>query len=287
MAVAETEWTVRRILEWTTAHLKQHGSESPRLEAEVLLAHARDCPRIRLYTDFSVVLTEQVRARMRDLVKRRAAHTPVAYLVGYREFFSLQFAVTPDVLIPRPETETLVLTALDWLKDRPPARALDIGTGSGCVGVTLAVRNPTVEIVAVDLSTAALQIAGQNAEKHKVAARLEFQSADLFPTSGRFDLIVSNPPYIATKEVETLAPEVRDHEPRLALDGGDDGLTIIRRLIVTAPQSLNAGGALMLEISPEQADAVTTLFSADPHWKNIRRIPDMSRQTRVLAAEWD
>ena len=288
MSAVTTDWTVRRILEWTTAHLKQHGSETPRLEAEILLAHARGCPRIRLYTEYDVVLTEDVRARMRELVKRRAAHEPVAYLVGQREFFSLNFEVNSSVLIPRPDTETLALSALEWLKERPNSRVLDCGTGSGCVAVTLAVRNPTVKVTAVDISPDALAVAKRNAARHQVSERIEFVQADLFPAqiTEKFNLIVSNPPYIGTAEIETLAPEVRDHEPRLALDGGTDGLGVMRRLVDLAPSHLEPHGRILLEISPEQADAVEALLTSDSRWQNVRRIPDLTRRVRVVEAEY-
>ena len=157
------EWTVRRILDWTTAHLKQHGSDTPRLDAEILLAHARACRRIELYTHFDEPLTDAQRAVMRDLAKRRAKSEPVAYLVGHREFFSLDFRVTPDVLIPRPDTETLVVELIDAAKPLESPRILDIGTGSGCIAVAAAVNLPKAQITATDLSEAALAIARENA----------------------------------------------------------------------------------------------------------------------------
>ena len=177
---ASDAWTVRRILDWTIPHLKKHGSESPRLDAEILLAHARGCPRIQLYTHFDVEVSEAQRAVMRELVRRRAAAEPVAYLVGHREFFSLDFRVTSDVLIPRPDTETLVVAALDLIKPLPQPRVLDIGTGSGCIAISIAVNAPSAQVTATDLSDAALAIAGQNAEVHGVANRVRFVQGDVF-----------------------------------------------------------------------------------------------------------
>ena len=194
-------WTVRRILEWTIPHLKSHGSESPRLDAEILLAHARGCPRIQLYTNYDEPLTDTQRSTMRDLVKRRAAAEPVAYLVGHREFFSLDFQVTKDVLIPRPDTETLVVDAIEALKQQPAPRVLDIGTGSGCIAISLAVNCPNATVTAIDLSPAALDIARANADKHKIGDRIRWLCGDLFAplvADEQFDLVVSNPPYIAS-----------------------------------------------------------------------------------------
>jgi release factor glutamine methyltransferase len=280
-------WTVKRILDWTIPHLKSHGSESPRLDAEILLAHARDCHRIELYTNYDQPLTDNQRAVMRDLIKRRAAAEPVAYLVEHREFFGLDFQVTKDVLIPRPDTETLIVEALEVMKPHGAPRVLDIGTGSGCIAIALAVNCPNAEITAIDLSEPALAIARQNAEKHEVASRIQFLHGDLFaPLSGGepFDLIASNPPYIASAEIETLAADVRLHEPRSALDGGPDGLDIIRRLIAATPAHLHPGGKLLIEISPEQAESVTQLLAANGSYGDIAVLRDLSKQARVVRA---
>ena len=280
-------WTVRRILEWTIPHLKSHGSESPRLDAEILLAHARGCPRIQLYTNYDQPLTDAQRATMRDLVKRRAAAEPVAYLVGHREFFGIDFQVTKDVLIPRPDTETLVVDAIETLKSQAAPRLLDIGTGSGCIAISLAVNCPNAEVTAIDLSPAALDIARANADKHNVVNRIRFFCGDLFaplPADEQFDLIASNPPYIASAEIETLSADVRLHEPRTALDGGPDGLDVIRRLIDDAPQHLASRGKLLIEISGEQADAVTQLLTANGGYDEITVLKDLAKQPRVVRA---
>ncbi len=280
-------WTVRRILDWTIPHLKKHGSESPRLDAEILLAHARGCQRIQLYTQFDSPLTDEQRAMMRDLVKRRSAAEPVAYLVGHREFFGLDFRVTSDVLVPRPDTETLIVEAIERLKPQSRPRVLDVGTGSGCIAITLAVNCRQTQISAIDLSDAALAIAQQNAEKHSVADRVRFLHGDLLAPLARdeqFDLIVSNPPYITSAEIETLQPDVRRHEPHSALDGGADGLDVIRRLVAEASQHLAPAGCLLIEIASEQADAVTQLLAANGNYAEIVVLKDLSKQPRVVRA---
>jgi release factor glutamine methyltransferase len=280
-------WTVRRILEWTVPHLKSHGSESPRLDAEILLAHARGCSRILLYTNYDEPLTDAQRAVMRELVQRRAAAEPVAYLVGHREFFGLDFRVSRDVLIPRPDTETLVVAALEFLATRSESRVLDVGTGTGCIAISLAVNAPNAHLTATDQSAAALQVARENAARHQVDERIHFVAGDLFAplaASEPFDLIVSNPPYISSSEIDTLAPEVRLHEPRAALDGGPDGLAIIRRLIADAPAFLRPAGRLLIEISGEQAESVTQLLAGNGSFEDVRVVHDLARQPRVVQA---
>jgi release factor glutamine methyltransferase len=279
-------WTVRRVLEWTTGHLQKHGSETPRLEAEILLSHARKCKRIELYTNYDTELTDAIRATMRDLVNRRAKREPVAYLVGYREFFSLEFRVTSDVLIPRPETETLVMEALGVLKTLPTPMVLDLCTGSGCVAVAIAKNCPTATVTATDVSPNAIAIATENAAKHKVSERVTFRTGDLLaalPDEAKFDVMVSNPPYIPSAEIATLDADVQQYEPRLALDGGSDGLDIIRRILVDAPAHLKPDGWLMCEFTPEQAPTILALAQqhgyADP---NI--VKDTASQPRFLLA---
>ncbi len=280
-------WTVRRILDWTVQHLKKHGSESPRLDAEILLAHARGCPRIQLYTHFDSEVSEAQRAVMRELVRRRAAAEPVAYLVGHREFFSLDFRVTSDVLIPRPDTETLVVDALDLIKPLPQPRVLDVGTGSGCIAISIAVNAPAAQVTATDLSDTALAIAGQNAETLRVANRVRFVQGNLFAPLAdgeTFELIASNPPYIVAAEIETLSPDIRLHEPRSALDGGPDGLSVIRRLVTEAPKFLASGGHLLIEIGCEQAESVTQLLTQDGRYEGITVLKDLAKKPRVVRA---
>ncbi|MFG0262685.1 MAG: peptide chain release factor N(5)-glutamine methyltransferase, partial [Novipirellula sp. JB048] len=247
----EEPWTVLRLLEWTTQFFKTRGSESPRLDAEVLLAHARDCARIELYTAFSEVPSEEQRVAFREMIRRRGEGTPVAQLVGYREFYSLRFRVDENVLIPRPETEHLVIEALDVAKAMPisgrPLRLADVGTGSGAIAVTLAKQLASAEFTAVDLSEAALKIARWNADQHGVSDVVTFVHSDLLTAveePATFDIICSNPPYISESEYEQLAPTVRDHEPREALVAGIDGMDIIKRLLETTPPRLQPGGRL-------------------------------------------
>jgi release factor glutamine methyltransferase len=291
-------WTVRRILEWTTAHLRTRGSESPRLDAEILLARARQCPRVQLYVQYDRELSDAERSVMRELVKRRANQEPVAHLVGHREFFSLDFEVTRDTLIPRPDTETLVVELLELARGNKPsdpdaasvrvaARILEIGTGTGCIAISAAVNLPAAKFVATDVSEAALEVARRNAAKHGVGDRIEFLHGDLFApvaAEARFDLIVSNPPYVGEGELPTLPAEVARHEPRLALVSGPDGLDVIRRLVAESPRHLVPGGSLLFEIAPEQARSVESLAKATGQYDAVRVVKDLARAERVVIA---
>jgi release factor glutamine methyltransferase len=282
-------WTVLRLLTWTTDYLKTHGSDSPRLDAEVLLAHARACERITLYTAFDEIVTDDVRAVFRELVKRRSQGTPVAYLVGKREFYSLSFRVTPDVLIPRPETEFVVVAALDALKGLPISEPLvaDVGTGSGAIAVAVAKHAPACRVTAIDLSPVAIAIAQENAARHQVADRIEFVAGDLLtplPPEQKFAVIASNPPYVSEIEFAALAPSVRNHEPRQALVAGPAGTEIIERLIPQAAERLLPGGWLILEISPMIAARVTELLAADGRFEPPATIKDLAGLARVVKA---
>ena len=284
---ADAAWTVGKIIDWTTAHLKKHGSETPRLDAEILLAKARNCPRIQLYVQYHELLTEDERAVMRDLVRRRAQAEPVAYLVGHREFFGLDFRVTPDVLIPRPETETLVLEVIAAARAFTRPQILDIGTGSGCIAVAAAVNLPAAAVTATDVSAPALEIARDNASQHEVAGRLKFLEGDLFvplEAGESFDVIVSNPPYVADGEMATLSADIRRHEPQQALRAGPQGLDVIARLVSGAGAHLAPGGMLIVEISPEQSAAVTALIDQTGAFETARVIKDASGSDRVVAA---
>lgn len=287
-APGDGRWTVRRVLEWTTSHLQRHGSESPRLDAEILLAHARNCRRVELYTQYNVELSDGERAAMRDLVQRRAQREPVAYLVGYREFFSLDFRVTPDVLIPRPDTETLVVELIEAARSFSRPGILDVGTGSGCIAIAAAVNLPAARITAIDVSEAALQVARENARAHEVSERISFLQGDLFgPVGGekRFEFIVSNPPYVAEGELDRLPEDIRRHEPHQALTAGPDGLDVIRRLVGESPRHLAPGGRLMFEIAPEQADSVRNLLESSGQFARIRTAADLTRTERVVVAQ--
>jgi len=287
----ETErWTVGRLLQWTTDFLKRHGAESPRLDAEVLLAAARGCRRIDLYTTFEDEPTEKVRAEFRELVRRRSEGTPVAYLVGHREFYSLEFRVTPDVLIPRPETELLVLTLIELGRQRPgdALTICDVGTGSGNIAIAAAKHLPGSRVTAIDASPAALEIARDNARRHGVADRIEFLLGDLLApvAAGQpFDFVVSNPPYVKESEWASLARDVRDYEPRTALLAGPEGTEVIAKLLPQVANRIAPGGYLLIEISPTIHDAVLALLAADNRWDPGPTVRDLNRLPRVVQAK--
>lgn len=284
------DWTVGQLLKWTTDYLKHHGSDSPRLDAEVLLAEALGCRRIDLYTAFGELPDEEVRTAFRELVRRRAEGAPVAYLVGHREFFSLDFRVTPDVLIPRPESELLVVAMLDLARRLPAEREIsicDVGTGSGIIAVCAAKHLPRCRVTAVDISPAALAVARGNAAKHDVRERIELIESDLLsavPPGERFDLIVANPPYVSTAEMQALAPDVRDFEPPLALVAGQRGTEVIESLLPQAAERLDPGGHLLIEISPMVHDAVRALLEADGRFQLGPTVKDLARLPRVVQA---
>ncbi len=283
------DWTIGRLLAWTTDFFARHEIDQPRLEAEVLLAFARGCERIDLYAAFGDLASETLRTRFRELVSQRAAGTPVAYLVGYREFFSLRFVVTPDVLIPRPETEHLVVAAIDFLKQHPAAaQVADIGTGSGAIAVCIARANQACHVTAVDSSPAALQVAAENVRRHAVDSQVTLAESDLLATietPRQFDLLVSNPPYVATSEYESLPADVKDHEPRQALVAGERGTEVIQRITAIAGERLVAGGMLLVEISPMiEAACRQMLESSAGVWEHVRFIPDLAGHARVLQA---
>jgi len=256
MTATPESWTVARLLEWTTGRFKERGIDSPRLEAEILLACALGIRRIDLYVRHDQIVDDAGRARFRDMVRRRQEGCPTAHIVGKKEFYSLDFAVSPATLIPRPDTELLVDEALRQAKPLTDPLIADIGTGTGCVAVALAHRLPKARIVAVDISPEALETARGNATRLGVADRVDFRLGDLLaPLAGlRPDLIVSNPPYIPTNDIAGLDPGVRDHEPALALDGGPDGLRVIERLAEQALSLLAPGGRLLVEIGAGQED---------------------------------
>lgn len=290
--MSQTEpWTILRLLEWTTDYLTKQGADTPRLDAEVLLAHARGCQRIQLYTAFDQVADEPLRESFRALVRRRAEGTPVAYLVGYREFFSLRFRVTPDVLIPRPETELLVLELLDLAGKRPASAAgptvIDVGAGSGVIAICAAKNLPAADVYAVDVSPAALAVAGENAAALEVADRVRLVEADLLTSAelpAKADFVVSNPPYVSEAELAECAPEVRDQEPRLALVGGAEGTEIIARLIPQAAERLHPGGWLLMEVSPMIHRRVMELIASDGRFDPPSVKKDLAHHPRVVMA---
>ena len=230
---------------------------------------------------------DDFRPRLAPLITRRAAHEPVAYLTGEREFFGRPFRVTPDVLIPRPETELLVEAALGLLAARPAAcRVLDVGTGSGCLAVTIACERPDARLTATDVSAAALAVAEENAVRHTVSGRIRWVHGSLVgPVAEPWDLIVSNPPYIARGDRDSLPPDVRDFEPELALYGGEDGLAVIRAIVQAARGALTPTGTLLLEIGAGQAEAVDRCFAETQAFGPRRRLPDLQGIARVIVAD--
>lgn len=281
-------WTIGRLLEWTTQYLKQHGADSPRLDAEVLLAQALGCPRIQLYAAFGDVPGEETRTAFRELVRRRAEGTPVAYLVGRREFYSLAFRVSPDVLIPRPETEFLVIRLLDLAVPADHAwNIADVGTGSGVIATCAAKWLPACRVLAIDISPKALEVAAANADDHGVRGQIDFLESDLFeavPAGQIFDFIVSNPPYVAEHEVAGLSRDVRDFEPRGALVSGPNGTETIARLVAQAADRLTPGGSLLTEISPQIESAVREIVTSDGRYELAPTVKDLAGLARVIEA---
>ena len=284
----QTSWTIGSLLDWTAAFLLKKGAESPRLDAEVLLAHALGCRRIELYTRHAEPATDTVREGFRDLIRRRTEGCPVAYLVGQKEFFSLTFAVDNSVLIPRPDSEHVVLECLRLAKGLAAPKILDLGVGSGNLSVSLAFHLKASHVVAVDISPAALAIARRNANKHGVDQRITFLEGNLFEpiASGEsFDFVVSNPPYIPTAEVPELEPGVAKYEPRQALDGGVDGFAIFDRILAGALTVLKPGGSLIVEIGSPQHEEGRRKIGAIPEYELFETIYDGSRHPRVLRAK--
>jgi release factor glutamine methyltransferase len=267
------------VLRGTERYLADRGVENPRLNAEHLLAHALGLKRMELYLQFDRPLSEAERAPLRDLVKRRGAREPLQHVLGTAEFHGRTFACDKRALVPRPETEQLVELVVELAKANSAPTLLDIGTGSGVIALTLALEIPSATVHATDLSPDALALAADNATRHALTDRVTLHQADLLPPGDtKFDLIIANLPYIPADEIAALSPEVR-HDPVSALDGGPDGLDLVRRIIDTAPDRLAPGGALLLEIGAGQADAVNALLSARkfrdisvrPDYQNIPR----------------
>jgi len=283
-------WTVGRLLQWTADYLKGRGADSSRLDAEILLAEALGCQRIQLYTAFDDVPNEEKRTAFRELVRRRAEGTPVAYLVGRREFYSLSFKVGPGVLIPRPETELIVVALLDLARqhtDSGPLRIADVGTGSGILAVTLAKHLPAAQVIATDTSKIAVETAVDNSRQHRVGDRIQWIECDLLTgieAEPTFDFIVSNPPYVSTAEYEKLPRDVKNFEPREALLAGPKGTEVIERLILQAAERLRPGGHLLIEISPMIHQAVQALLTSGTAWQPGPTVKDLARLPRVVQA---
>lgn len=292
MSTTET-WTVGRLLTWTADYLKKQGSASPRLDAEVLLAHAGQCERIELYTTYGDEPDEETKTAFREMVRRRAEGTPVAYLVGYKEFYSEKFEVNQDVLIPRPETEHLIVEALDCAKSLcqdTPDRNLnvaDVGTGSGVIGLTIAMQHPGARVHACDLSAKALEVAKRNANNLGLSEdQVQFLESDLLAATEpnlQFDLIVSNPPYISQAEYDALSPTVREHEPEMALLAGPNGDELIKRLLAQAAEKLTADGFLIFEFSPMLAERLDEFIGAP--WGPPTITKDLAGHARIVTLQ--
>ena len=284
-------WTILKLIRWTEERFKKEGLPTPRLDAEVLLAESLGMDRVGLYTHFDQPLQTAELARFKKLIRRRMAHEPLTYITGKREFWSLPFKITPDVLIPRPETEGLVEEALRLLADPERCgrgcRILEIGTGSGAIIIALAKELPSASLVATDFSEKALALARENAAAIGVGERIQFLHGDLFAPleqKSPFDLILSNPPYISRSEFASLPPEVRDFEPRIALDGGEDGLTFFRRALPRVGRYLQPAGWFLTEIGAGQDPEVQKIAAATPDLEAFAFIPDLAGIKRVFKA---
>ena len=293
--MAEEPWTVRRILDWTCGYLERNGDEHPRLSTEWLLCNATGLTRVELYMNFDRPLMPDERAIMREGVRRRAAGEPLQYVTGEMPFRHIVLRCEKGVLIPRPETEILVDVALESLKNRGDAcggapLVLEIGTGTGCIALSLASEHEGTRVIATDLSPAAVKLATRNRDALNLAGVVEVVECDLADgvpdvLMGRFDLLVSNPPYIPSDILAHDVPsEVKDHEPELALDGGDDGLDVFRRILELAPRALAPGGALCVELFEDNVDMAADLVRAEPGWASAEVREDLTHRPRVLVA---
>jgi release factor glutamine methyltransferase len=285
------EWTIRRLLEWTAGFFARKHVDPARLSAELLLSHVLNVPRIKLYTDYERVLGEDQLAKFRTLVQRAGEDEPIAYLTGKAHFFNLEFEINRDVLIPRPDTETIVENVLQLARhetDMAAPRVLDLCTGSGCIAGAIAHHLKTAVVVATDASANAVVVAKRNIEKLGLTDRVSVEMGDLFEPLSRivdarpFDLIVANPPYIPTSQIDSLDRSVRDYEPRIALDGGLDGLAIHRRILTEAPPHLVSRGRMYLEIMFDQGPAVLELAKQFDAFESASVIRDNAGKDRVL-----
>jgi release factor glutamine methyltransferase len=280
--------TVLEGIQKSAEFLGKKGIESSRLHAELLLAHVLKLPRMQLYLSFERVLSPSETDGLRELVRRRGQREPLQHILGSTSFCGFEIAVNRHVLVPRPETELLAETGWQWLStiNSQPSTALDFGTGSGCLAIALAAKSPASKIIALDVSPDALELARRNAERNGAGDRIQFIEGSGFealPADARFDLIISNPPYIPSAEIESLQPEVRDYDPRAALDGGPDGLVFYRRFAAEAKPFLKPGGRMMLEFGDGQADAIKEIFEKQ-NWVVEAVREDYTRRQRILIA---
>jgi release factor glutamine methyltransferase len=283
--------TVLDVIQRSTEFLLKKGVDSPRLQAELLLAHVLNLRRMQLYLHFDRTLAPAEIEQCRELVQRRGRHEPLQYITGTACFCGLDLAVGPEVLIPRPETELLAERAWGYLnklvsEGTEVPLVLDFGSGSGCLAIAVAVHCPTARVEALDISQRALEVAAGNAARHRVAERTHFSHGSIpavFPVETHFDLLLSNPPYIPTAEIETLAPEVREHEPRSALDGGVDGLNFYRSLAEHGRPLLKPAGRLMVECGDGQAEPVRRLLE-NQKWIVEEIVQDYTQRPRIVIA---
>ena len=280
--------TVLEVIQRSTEFLQQKGVDSPRLQIELMLARVLNTPRLKLYLNFDRALTEPELGQTREMVKRRAAREPLQHILGTVSFCGIEIKCTAAALIPRPETELLAERGWQFLSTlgSQPSTCLDLGTGTGCIAIALAVHTPETLVHAIDVSSEALTLARDNAIFHHVAERIKFHPGDAFaalPEETKFDLIVSNPPYIASDELATLQPEVRDFDPKLALDGGMDGLAFYRRIAHEAGRFLKTGGKLMLEHGDGQSGPIAKMLQ-DENWVVDEIVADYSARPRILIA---
>jgi release factor glutamine methyltransferase len=289
--LAMQTWTIQKLLNWITEYLTTKGIDSPRLSAELLLTHILGLQRIELYTQYNKPVARQQLDVLHDLVKRAGQNEPVAYLVGKTEFYSLELNITPDCMIPRPETELLVEHAIEFLRTRPDTQFVcDLCTGCGCIAVAIAKNYPGARIIATDISDAALAVAADNIEKHQLKHRITLLCGDLFDPIitgldvNEFDLIVCNPPYVSTAEYEKLDRNVKDYEPKVALFAGVDGLDIYRRIIEKADRFLKPDAALILEIGYAQGPAVRQLLEQTGAFAEIKIERDLNNNDRIVSA---
>jgi release factor glutamine methyltransferase len=293
MPESEGTWTVRRLLEWTAPFFQKKGVDSPRLSAELLLAHVLAAPRIKLYTDYERILDPRQISAYRELVRRAAEDEPVAYLTGRAHFFNLEFHVTRDVLIPRPDTETLVENVIQLIRHQPgfeTPRVLDLCTGSGCIAAAIAHNVKDAVVLATDISEPAVAVARENIQRLGLNGRVTVEQGDLFAPLDRmvdrypFHLLVANPPYIPTNQIPGLDRSVREYEPLAALDGGLDGLVIHRRILADAPPRLLPGAHIFLEIAFDQGDVAREVAAEYSDFTDVRILKDQGGNDRVLAA---
>jgi release factor glutamine methyltransferase len=278
--------TVLEAIQKSTDFLAKRDIESPRLQAELLLAHRLAMPRMKLYLNFERALTAEETDSYRELIKRRGQREPLQHITGSTSFCGFEITVNKNALVPRPETEILAESGWTFLNPLPSGTALDVGTGTGCIAIALTAKCPNAKVFALDISPEALALAKENAAKNKV--QIEFLQGDGFaavPKNAQFDLIISNPPYIASAEIETLEPEVRDFDPRQALDGGVDGLDFYRMFATQAKSFLKPAGKIMLEFGDGQAPAIREIFENEK-WIVEAVKDDYSQRARILIASW-